>query len=186
MTAEAGLLSTAFNAHGYRFAYGATRRLRSCVPAKCPAPGVLVVSSLEPKPLCRFCMRTHLHRVCLSWITIAIWAWSRQFSGPSPWNFGSGLALLGQFFENAEVVSSSPVASASGAKAQILQSLVFPRLLYGAGAWPPLSRGDAHKFQATVLGMYRQLFTLRRKSTPEHVCDLCSGAAAPTGGAPAH
>ena len=95
------------------------------------------MSSLEPKPLCRFCMRTHLHRVCLSWITIAIWAWSRQFSGPSPWNFGSGLALLGQFFENAEVVSSSPVASASGAKAQFCRAWSFQGFCMALGLGRP-------------------------------------------------
>ena len=33
MTAEAGLLSTAFNAHGYRFAYGATKTAALMCPA---------------------------------------------------------------------------------------------------------------------------------------------------------
>eukprot|EP00439_Symbiodinium_sp_Y106_P052781 s2326_g7.t1 len=46
-------------------------------------------------------------------------------------------------------------------KGAILRTMVLPRLLYGAGAWPVLSKSEGHKFEATVLGMYRQLLCIR-------------------------
>ncbi|CAE7367855.1 Ap1g1 [Symbiodinium necroappetens] len=44
----------------------------------------------------------------------------------------------------------------------LLASMVLPRLLFGAGAWPCLKRGEAQLFQRTVMSLYRQTLCVPR------------------------
>ena len=44
----------------------------------------------------------------------------------------------------------------------LLASMVLPRLLFGAGAWPGLKRGEAQLFHRTVMSLYRQTLCVPR------------------------
>eukprot|EP00439_Symbiodinium_sp_Y106_P035818 s286_g4.t1 len=160
VTAEARLLSTAFNAHGYRLAYGATKTAALLCPAgpgsrsarrelfgaKASLPILHENSPASSLPLVDHYRHLGVIQAVGGSITLEL----RQRIG-SAWSVFR--ECRGRVFKSGRLSIRR--------KGAILQSLVFPRLLYGAGAWPPLSRGDAHKFQATVLSMYRQLLGIR-------------------------
>ena len=46
-------------------------------------------------------------------------------------------------------------------KAAVFHSLIMPRLLYGAGSWPVLSKGEWRLFSSTLTSMCRQLLGLK-------------------------
>ena len=43
------------------------------------------------------------------------------------------------------------------AKRRFLQSLILPKLLYGAGSWPPLKLGERRSLQGALLSLHRQI-----------------------------
>ena len=47
-------------------------------------------------------------------------------------------------------------------KAYVFQSLVAPKLLYGAGAWPPLKEQESRTLKGALWQMYRQLLCIPR------------------------
>ena len=47
-------------------------------------------------------------------------------------------------------------------KAFILKAFVLPRLLFGAGSWPPLTRGEQQQFSGTLWSFYRQMLCIPR------------------------
>ena len=48
-------------------------------------------------------------------------------------------------------------------KAYIFQANVLPRLLYGAGAWPPLNEQESRAFKGALWQMYRQMLCIPRQ-----------------------
>ena len=66
-------------------------------------------------------------------------------------------------------------------EATFLRSIVFAKLLVGAGTWPPLRAGEARLFQTCVVNMVRQILCLPKLGPQDlHHCslfaraDLCS------------
>ena len=64
-------------------------------------------------------------------------------------------------------------------KGAVLRTLVLPRLMYAAGAWPVLGKSEGHKFEATVLGMYRQLLCIRHDDSQLAAPTICALARQP-------
>ncbi|CAE7176445.1 unnamed protein product, partial [Symbiodinium necroappetens] len=50
----------------------------------------------------------------------------------------------------------------------LLSTMVMPRLLFGAGAWPSLNRGESLLFQRTVMSLYRQTLCVP-KGEDQHI-----------------
>ena len=158
--AEAGLLSTAFQAHGFQLSYGVSKSAALLCPA---GPGARQVRrSLFGGDACARILHEHTGGVCLPFVDryrhlgviqthgTGILAELKQRCG-SAW---------GCFRDCRKQVFRSPRLSIER-KAAVFHSLIMPRLLYGAGSWPVLSKGEWRLFSSTLTSMCRQLLGLK-------------------------
>ena len=58
-------------------------------------------------------------------------------------------------------------------KATLLTTTVLPKLLQGAGAWPPLNKREAQAFSGTVWGFYRGILGVKRQADQRITASTC-------------
>ena len=164
IAADVGALSDAFSKHGFTLSVGpARRRLWPSPPAPAhdgsdssflPSLDVMAPSEAmreHAEPLAVPLVSTYRHLG----VQHAVYG---RMSAELAYRSGQARAA---FQEGRRKVFKAPGVPLKR-KVFILKAAVLPKLLYGAGAWPPLAAKDYRVFAGTLWSLYRQVLCIPR------------------------
>ena len=157
---EASFLDEAFGCHGYTLTYGASK-----------TAAMVLLGGRGPKAAKR-ALFSRAGAVTVLRGTPPCCSTSPGDAVQAPWRYGWHFVphraprqvclSLGSFQARPGACLYRCRRISVARRGALLRAMVLPRLLFGAGAWPSLRRGEHTLFHRTLVSMYRQTLCIPR------------------------